>query len=287
MAEVAVLGTAAADVVLRVPEVPLRGEHVSASSLGWRLGGGAANVAVALAADGHYVELVGPFSTDATGEVLLAELRRRGVGTSRSFRVTAPTPRALILLDSGGERTIVGVDEAFSRDVYPLTELPELGRLDAIYVETYHRFPPAIVRAGPKTLLMTAPPSGNERPWPADILVGSEHDFPADWRAAPYEHARQVAGKRLQWAILTLGERGADAHGPGGRVHVDAVPIEQVNATGAGDAFAAGLLSALLAGQPIEEAMRQAARRSAAAVASLESIAPAMAEALGTTWPRP
>lgn len=288
MANVAVVGTAAADVVLRVPAVPQRGEHVSGSSLGWRLGGGSANVAVALAADGHHVELIGPFSTDDMGQALLSELGSRGVGTSRSFRVAAPSPRALILLDAGGERTIVGVDEAFSKDVYPLTELPalqSLGGLDAVYVETYHRFPPAIVRAGPDTVLVTSPPSGNERPWPADILVGSEHDYPVTWQAAPYEHARNVAGPRLQWVIVTRGARGADAYGPSGRVHVDAVPMDQVDATGAGDAFAAGLLSAVLAGEPIEEALDHGARRAASAVASLESIAPAMTEALGITWP--
>jgi sugar/nucleoside kinase (ribokinase family) len=286
VADIAVVGTAAADVVLRVTEVPRPGEHVSASSLGWRLGGGSANVACALAADGQRVELVGPFSTDPMGDALLAELAGRGVGTARSFRVPAPSPRALILLDSSGERTIVGVDDAFSTQVYPLPDLPELGAVGAVYVETYSRFPTSIADHAPGALVMTKPPTHGERPWPADVLVGSEREYPAEWRAAPYERGREVAGERLRWVVVTRGPRGADAFGPGGVVHVDPRPVEQVDATGAGDAFAAGLMSGLLVGMGIEAALRRAADWGARSVATFRSVAPASIEALSGSWPQ-
>jgi ribokinase len=286
MADIAVFGTAAADVVLRVPAIPPVGGHVSAASLGWRLGGGSANVALALAEDGHDVELVGPFSTDPMGDELLAGLARAGVRTSHSFRVNAPSPRALVLLDAGGERTIVGVDEGFSREVYPLTEVPAIGPVDAIYVETYHRFPTTIGTDAPDALLLTTPAGAGAGPLPADLLVGSESDYPDGWLSSPYEHARAAAGPRLRWVVVTRGHRGADAYGPDRHVHVDAVPVEQLDTTGAGDAFASGLLSAFLAGLGIEAAMDRAAHRAATTVGSLRSFEPAAAEALGRTWPQ-
>src|SRR4051812_1315735 len=170
MADVAVLGTVAADVVLRVDAVPEPGAHISASSLGWRLGGGSANVAGALATLGHDVTLVGPVGGDAMGDLLLAELARRGVATGGTFRVKEPTPRALILLDAAGERTIVGVDDPFTTLVYPLGDLPELGRVDGVYVETWDRFPTLVAERAPSALLVTSPPRASVGHWPADVL---------------------------------------------------------------------------------------------------------------------
>jgi hypothetical protein len=60
MADVAVFGTAVADVVLRVAALPRPGDQIRAEPLGWRLGGGSANIACGLAAAGHEVELIGP-----------------------------------------------------------------------------------------------------------------------------------------------------------------------------------------------------------------------------------
>ncbi len=231
MAEVAVFGTAAADVVVQIPSLPGPGDHLSAKSLGWRLGGGSANLACALAAAGHRVEFVGPFGNDPMADVLMAEIERHGVGTGRSFRAESPTPRALILLDPSGERTILGFDQEFTTDVYPLAEVPQVGAVDGVYVETYVRFPATIADRAPGALLVLTPPVSGTAHWPADILVGSERQYPADWSKAPFNAARVIAGPRLRWVVVTRGPRGADAYGPDGSVHVGARPARQVDAT--------------------------------------------------------
>jgi sugar/nucleoside kinase (ribokinase family) len=73
---------------------------------------------------------------------------------------------------------------------------------------------------------------------------------------------------------VTRGSRGADAYGADGSCHVPARPARQVDATGAGDAFAAGLIAGLLAQQGIEEAMELGAALGAAAVEVLQSVPP-------------
>jgi len=73
---------------------------------------------------------------------------------------------------------------------------------------------------------------------------------------------------------VTRGRRGADAYGPDGEWHVAARPAKQVDATGAGDAFAAALISGLLAGHGIREAMELGAVQGAAAVEMLQSVPP-------------
>jgi sugar/nucleoside kinase (ribokinase family) len=91
---------------------------------------------------------------------------------------------------------------------------------------------------------------------------------------SPFETARRVAGSRLRWVVVTRGRGGADAYGPEGSFHVAARPAEQVDATGAGDAFAAGLISGLLAQDGIVDAMELGTARGAAAVEVLQSVPP-------------
>jgi ribokinase len=286
VADVVVYGTAAADVVVRVPRLPAPGDHLTATSLGWRLGGGSANVAVALAADGHRVELVGPFGRDAMGDALIAELERRRVRTDRSIRVASPTARALILLDPTGERTILGIDTGYATDVFPIEDPADPVDADLVYIETYRRFPTSIADRAGRALIGVQLPAGSIGPWPADILIGSERQLDPAWRDDPFEHGRAVAGDRLRWVVVTRGDRGAVAYGPGEVIETAARPATQVDTTGAGDAFAAGLLTAVLQGAPIAEAMVVAAERGAAAVEVLQSVPPDAVEAIGRSWPQ-
>jgi ribokinase len=281
MARVIVFGAVAADVVLRVPSLPGPGDQVQAEPLGWRLGGSSANVACGLAASGHAVELIGPVGSDAMAAALVSELERRGVVTRRCIRVDGVSPRALIVLDALGERTILVLSgRSVTVEPVPIDVLAAADDVACVYVETYERFPTAIADAFADALLVTTAPASDGRPWPADLILGSERQFPPEALAAPYEWALPLAGTRLQWVVVTRGARGADAYGPRGRHHVGARPTRQVDSTGAGDAFAAGLIAGLLAGQPIEEAMELGSAQGAAAVGVLQSVPPDWVESI-------
>lgn len=283
MADVVVLGTMAADIVLMVSGVPKAGEQTSATPAGWRIGGSSANFAIALAAAGHRVELIGPVGSDAMAGALLSELQRRGVRTDRSVRIDAPSPRALILIDAGGERTIVQLDRGSAADTFALSEPPEIGPVDCVYVESYERFRALLTDQPANALLVATPPAAGQNRVPADILIGSERQYPPGWLASPFSSGRAVAGSRLRWVIVTRGRRGADAYGVDGTCHVAARKVHQIDATGAGDAFAAGVVHALLGHQRIEQAMELGAELGAAAVERLQSVPPEWFEASGAT----
>jgi ribokinase len=271
---VVVYGTVAADVVIRVPALPRPGDHLAAEPLGWRLGGSSANVACGLAAAGHSVELIGPVGTDALAQALVEDLERRGVRTQRLRRVDAPSPRALILLDPKGERTILVLDRDTAAAASPVEDLPSAAGADCVFVESYARFPTSLAERVGDALLVATPPAPGLRSWPADVLVGSERQYAQGWLASPFASALPLTGARLRWVVVTRGRRGADAYGPDGEWHVKARPAKQVDATGAGDAFAAGLVSGLLAGHGIREAMELGAVQGAAAVEMLQSVPP-------------
>jgi len=272
VAEIAVFGTVAVDVVLRVPRLPRQGDHLAAETLGWRLGGSSANLACGLAAAGHTVELIGPVGTDGMADALVAELDGRGVGTHRLRRIPGPSPTALILLQPDGERTIIGLGPA--AETSPTDDPPDLGGVDCVYVEGYGRFSTAIAERAVDALVVASPPAGVHDLWPADVVVGSESQYPDAMLRSPFEAVRRVTGSRLRWVVVTRGRAGADAYGPEGSIHVGARPAKQVDATGAGDAFAAGLISGLLAQVGIVGAMELGAVPGAAAVEVLQSVPP-------------
>jgi sugar/nucleoside kinase (ribokinase family) len=281
MAEVLVFGTVAADVVLRVPTLPAAGDHVTAEPLGWRLGGSSANFACGLAGAGHRVELIGPVAADAMADALTAQLAERGVRTPHVVRVDGVSPRALILLDSAGERTILVLSGAVGP--VPQLSLPPSRDVACVYVESYGRFPMRIADAYADALLVTTVPAPGHTSWPADVIVGSQSDFPPDALADPYAWARPAGTARLQWVVVTRGAAGADAYGATETHHEPPRQARQIDSTGAGDAFAAALVASLLAGQPIDEAMAHGAIQGAAAVEVLQSLPPDWVESIDAT----
>jgi len=267
-----VFGVVAADVVLRVPRIPASGGQVNAEALGWRIGGSSANVACGLSIAGHRVRLVGPIGSDSMGDHLLAELRRYGVDTEYCFRANAASPRTLILLDDTGERTIIAVDSGAEPSSFLPPRGPDLRSADCIYIEGYMRYPPATAAAAEPTLLVTSPPVPGATTWPATIVIGSETQYADASSAGIFEAVRLVAGERLDWVVVTRGREGADAYAASSNLHVDAVTADQIDATGAGDAFTVGLLHGLLQGDDIVTALQAGAAWGAVTVAQLRSI---------------
>jgi sugar/nucleoside kinase (ribokinase family) len=272
MAEIVVFGVAAADIVLRVPRIPAPGDHINAEALGWRIGGSSANVACGLSTAGHHVRLVGPVGTDSMGDQLVAELERCGVDTEYCFRDDAASPRTLILLDETGERTIIAVDTEAGPSSFLPVRGPDLGSVDCVYIEGYTRYPVGTAAAAESALLVTSPPVPGAATWPATVVVGSETQYHDVTSAGIFEAIRSVSGERLEWVVVTRGREGADAYTASGQVHVDAVAADQIDATGAGDAFTVGMMHGLLQGEGMVTALHAGAAWGAATVAQLRSI---------------
>lgn len=272
MAQIVVFGVVAADVILRVPRIPVPGDQVNAEALGWRIGGSSANVACGLSTAGHHVRLVGPVGSDPMGDHLLAELERHGVDTEYCFRADTASPRTLILLDDTGERTIIAVGSGAGPSSFLPVRGPDLRSADCVFVEGYTRYPADTAAAAESALLVTSPPVPGATAWPATVVVGSQTQYADVGSAGMFEAVRSVSGERLEWVVVTCGGEGADAYAASRHVHVDAVAADQIDATGAGDAFTVGLLHGLLQGDDMVTALRLGAAWGAATVAQLRSI---------------
>ena len=101
----------------------------------------------------------------------------------------------------------------------------------------------------------------------AGLLLPNAQEAEALTGEADPERAARALAARFDEVVVTLGAEGALWTDSAEVLRVPAEPVEAVtDSTGAGDAFAAGLLSARMAGASTEEALAAGCRLAARAV---------------------
>lgn len=258
LARIIVVGSIARDEVIRLSE-PLRGgAHLNGMTAPARLGGGGANTAVALAAAGHQVILLAAVGRDTAGDGLLADLAAAGVATASISRLARPTTHSWLLLDPTGERTVINVARC-EEDAPPsrLLDLPA----DAVYVRSRRRdLAPLLAAKAADALVVAHAPPIEPGARPAHVVVASRSDLEPDALQAPQTLGRRISDGLARWTVITAGAAGAVAYGESETLRASAHGVRPVDTTGAGDAFAAGLLHALVRGRPMAEALAVAVR---------------------------
>lgn len=227
-----------------------------------RRGGSAANMAVSVARAGHPARFIGQVGDDASGLALLAELRAEGIDVVA--RRGGTTGTIIVMLDHLGERTMLTDRGACTRLDHP--EPGWLDGLSTLHVPLYSLMGDPLARTT-ATLITWA----HERSIAVSIDASSASmidDFGADYLLELFVelhptvllcNAMEAAalGDEIDptnfGASLTIVKHGPDpavvmqaGHAP---IEVPALTLDNVrDTTGAGDAFAAGLLVALAAG---------------------------------------
>jgi ribokinase len=255
---VVVLGSLNVDLVTRVERHPSPGETVLGDGLSRLAGGKGATQAVAAAAAGASVVMVGAVGSDEAGAAYLARLRARGVDVSQVVvRAGEPSGTALIVVSVDGENSIVVVPGANAVVTWPDLDLAPgdvlLTQLE-IPLEAVAAGVRAAAAAGARVVLNVAPYAE----LPDDVLDLAEP-------VVANEHEASQLGAAPRSLVVTRGADGATW----GSMRVPATPVpgaEVVDTTGAGDAFCGALAAALAAGDDEETALRAAVSVGAAAV---------------------
>lgn len=246
-------------------------------------GGSAANTAAWLAQAGAEPLLVGRVGDDERGRTARDELRAAGVDAALAVDPELPTGTCIVLVGPDGERTMApdaGANDGLSDEDLSEELLESAGHL---HVAGYALLRPgsrpaaraAIARALQRGIGVSVDPS-------SAALLSAEFLDHADGAALLLPNvaeARMLSGERdaetaaralaarFGEVVVTLGSDGAlwtDGHDT---VRRDALPVEAlVDSTGAGDAFAAGLLAARMNGAEPPEALVAGARLAAEAV---------------------
>ena len=287
---VLVFGSANADLVFAVPQLPAPGVTVLGEGVRSFPGGKGANQAVAAAKDGAATIFAGCVGRDAFADVATSALRAAGVDLARVAVVDQPTGCASICVDPAARNQIAvapGANMAARAD-----QVEDAALTPATVVLLQMEVPPDQVAAlihrakarGARVVLNLAPPG--ELPVAAlralDLLVVNEHE--AAVLAARLGCDATAAALRGVLGVdvaVTLGEAGVQAATAAGEIFVPAFPVTPVDTTGAGDCWCGVLCAALDRGLGLEAAMRRAS--AAAAIACTRPGAAASSPAAAET----
>jgi len=287
-----VVGSYATGLTLRVKRLPSRGETVLASGYRSDYGGKGSNQAVGCARLGAEVSFVANIGRDDFAEMARRLYREEGIDTAFLRQVpNVPTGVGFILVDEAGHNCIAldpGANDllspaevtesrlAFQKSAVVLTQLEtpvETAETALTFGRSEHAITilnPAPVRELPGSVLQLVDvltPNQTE----ANVLTGRSPDASSD----PEQVAQELIRTGVKQVVMTLGEKGALIVSSSSSRHVPAPEMRAVDTTGAGDAFNAGLATALANGEDLESAVRFAVITGALAVTK-EGVIPSL-----------
>jgi sugar/nucleoside kinase (ribokinase family) len=274
------LGIMVADVVGRPLRVlPDRGRLVLVDEMELHTGGCAVNTATALARLGLPVEVIGRIGSDPFGDFILGQLRERGIGArgvSRDSEVN--TSATMVMVDPDGERRFVhylGANACLRLDYIDFDMIEEASILHiagALVLPGIDGEPTAQLleraRSADVTTFLDVVWDDTGR-WMELLGPSLSH---VDFFVPNLTEAQAITGlddpDDVALALLDKGvgtvavKMGADGclvkTASGERLRVPAYEVDAVDATGAGDAFTAGLIAGVWLGWPLERTARLA-----------------------------
>ena len=279
---IVVVGDVMRDVVATL-DGPIAHASDTAARIAERGGGAGANVAAWLARAGARPTLIGRVGDDPAGAAATAELEAAGVDARLAVDPALATGTCVVLVEPGGERTMLpdpGANAALEAAPLPADAvhlhvagyallrpgsrpaalaLIAAARDAGIGISVDPSSAAPVARAGPAAFLAWVAgvdlllPNRDE----AAVLTGLA--APADAARALAAHAREV--------VVTQGAGGALWSDGEALLHAVAPPVPSADTTGAGDAFAAGLLAARVQGAGPLDALRAGCALAGRAVA--------------------
>jgi sugar/nucleoside kinase (ribokinase family) len=251
-----------------IQTLPRQGELVAVDAIRTRAGGCAANVAIDLRKQSLAVDLVGCLGRDAAGETLVKELQAAQVNCDQLVYTTEyPTSETVILLVEREDRRYL---HAFgANQVFTVSHIKRdwLAELDVFYLGGLFAMP-GVVTNELLTLLtfcreqkvitvvdVVLPTNFKRAAEMEKLLPYVDWFLPNDAEAAvltgqtdPLEAISVFRSWGAHSLVVTLGERGAIGMRRDECWRCNAYPWQTVDPSGAGDAFASGLITGITNG---------------------------------------
>lgn len=269
---ITVVGSIHIDYTVKLPRLPSIGETVIGLDFKKSPGGKGANQAVAAARLGAETYMVSRVGADEDGRILLDNLRINGVHTEYvKIDPVSYTGIALIMVDAQGRNMIAvasGTDARVSKEDVD-SAMNCIRRSDIVLtqleipIETTVYALERAYEAGVKTILNPAPYRSLPRDvyrkisvlTPNRVELSMLTGMPTRDLKEIEIAARSILDLGVEVVIVTLGEEGALIVDSSSSTHVEAIRVEAVDTTGAGDAFNAALAVALAEGRSLKESV--------------------------------
>lgn len=263
------------DLIYRVPHLVKPGETLSSRSMDTVLGGKGANQSVAVARAGALVKHVGRIGeSDQWAVKQMAEL---GVDVSLVDLIDGPSGHAIIQVDDSGENSIIlhgGANQSFSRQILE-EHFATAGKDDWLLVqnecnELADAFDIAIAK-GMRIAFNPAPMTSQTKELPLEncaVLIVNETEAEllsghTDPSAVLEELTKRYPNTQL---VMTLGSKGALLQSDNKLFRQEALNVDVVDTTGAGDTFVGYFLASLIDGLGPEACLQRACAAAALSV---------------------
>jgi sugar/nucleoside kinase (ribokinase family) len=241
-----------------VPEFGQREKLVETGAL--VIGGSAAIAACGAARLGLRTAFVGVVGDDLLGRFMLAALTARGIDVSGCVTDPALATGITVALVRGDDRAILTAPGAI-----PALTAPQVGRgllrsARHVHIASYHLLdglrpglPGLVADAHAARLTVSLDPQGDPGGGDTAALARLAHEVDVLFVNEQEDAALETRGCPL--VVVKRGRKGALARWATGVVEQAAIPVDAVDATGAGDSFDAGFLTAWLGGELLPAAL--------------------------------
>jgi sugar/nucleoside kinase (ribokinase family) len=242
-------------------------------------GGSAANTIAGIASFGGRGAFIGKVRDDELGRLYRHDLTALGVGFDTPAASEGPaTARCFVIVTPDGERTMSTYLGACQNLTPADVDEATVASADIVYLEGYLWDPPAAKdafrkaselahRAGGRVALSLSDSfcvdryrdefTGLIRNRTVDLVFANEHELKSLYQTGDFDAAMQALRAENVLAVVTRSENGVLAVTPDGIVAEPVFPVERVvDATGAGDLFAAGFLHGLTSGREVRDCLR-------------------------------
>lgn len=270
-------------------DLPQEGQLLALDSLPSKAGGCAANVSIDLVRQGISVDVCGCLGKDPAAQVVLSGLIDNGVNCKNIVdSPTLPTSKTIILLVKGQDRRYIhsfGANASFS--VSDL-DLEWLKSLSVFYLGGLFLLPGVdpfelakllhICRSyGVTTVLDVVIPQNSVLPSDlSPLLQEVDYFLPNAEEAAritaenePLAMFRRILSFGAKNVLITLGKYGVIAGNNDQCWQVGSYPVECIDPSGSGDAFTAGVITAIIHGWDFPRLLKFASALGASAVRAL------------------
>src|SRR5437870_4845691 len=272
-----------------MPELPREGQLLALDAMPTQVGGCAANVAIDLAKQGDEVEVIGCVGRDASGAALRGSLERSGVGCRHVVDAgSLPTSKTVILLVAGQDRRylhLFGANRAFTAACIPrdwvagltvfclggFCAMPGLKAVELLELLAFCR------AHGVTTVVdVVIPQQYSKMDELCSLLPQMDYFLPNDDEARlitgatePQAQLRALRAGGANTVIITQGKTGAVALRGKEFWRCGAFPTEVLDPSGAGDAFASGVIAGILREWDLARTLRYASALGASATRSV------------------
>lgn len=281
--KIVVVGSCNTDMVIKADRLPIPGETILGGTFFMNPGGKGANQAVAAARMGGKVTLISKTGNDVFGKQSVMLYNAENINTDYIFSdPNNPSGVALITVDSFGENCIVvasGANASLSpADIDKATAEIESSDMVLMQLEipldTVEYVAEMANRKGIKVILNPAPARALSDKLLKYLYIiipnKSEAEILSGIKVTDRDSARQAAdiisAKGVDIVVITLGSQGALIKEHNEYHFVEAVKVNAIDTTAAGDVFCGSVCVGLSEGKTILESVEMAAKASAITV---------------------